>query len=597
MRTCYMEDIGLDIQKVIEGLDQLFARRESEKIEEYLSSNLEQALLEHDTGSAITIINELIGYYRDTSQYDKAEAYCGKLLPFMEKAGLAGTVHYGTSCLNIANAYRASGRLEDSLFYYRKTIEIYEQILDRKDYRYASLYNNLSLLYQEMGRFSDASEALLSALQIVKDHPEAIVEQGVTYANLAASYVREGELPKAKEASENSLAVFHDNDLKEDYHYSAALSVAGDVSFAETDYEKAITYYEQAMLALKRHVGITHAYFRILSNLQLAYEKAGKPDALNGLKIASDYYEENLEALRNHFDTILAQFTFGKVGEGSECFGYDDIVSKDHDFGPGFCIFVTREQYAVYGRELEQAYDSLPMEFRGFTRPNPIKEAPRNGVIKIEDFFGRILGLREEEIVFLMQMHTLPDDAWLRAEDWQLKTVTNGMLFAGEDNVFGIIYRNLKKGYPEHIRRRKLAQTLGNICQSGQYNYQRMMKRHDLNSGILMLHSFEEEVLSFLFLINRVYVPHAKWRFREANTLEKGQDIMAEWKALLKTQPDIASYQKREPVDWIGKDNTEDEVLQKIEIIAKAIVILLKEEKLTEKEVVYLEEHIPYLLR
>lgn len=627
----------MNIQKVIDGMNQLYAQGEGDKVEDYLSSNLEQALQEHDTGCAITIINELIGYYRDTSQYDKAEAYCGKLLPFMEKTGLAGTVHYGTSCLNIANAYRASGRLEDSLSYYQKTFEIYDEVLDKKDIRYASLYNNLSLLYQEMGRFSDASQALLSALQIIKEYPEAVVEQGVTYANLATSYVREGEIAKAKEAAECSLLVFHDNDLRENYHYSIALSVAGDVAFVEEDYEQAAAYYEHAMMVLKCHVGITHAYLRVLSNLQTAYEKAGKQDALHGLKLASDYYEENQKGFHDHFlaaiseqsnfekecackdaqtasgkadeddqvhaasgkadEDICSKFTIGKLGEGSECFGYDDIVSKDHDFGPGFGIYVTREQYASYGKALEQAYDSLPVQFRGLTRPQQIKGAQRNGVIIMEDFFGRILGLQEDEISFLMQKHTLPEGTWLRVEDWQLKTVTNGEIFVGEENVFGSIYHNLKKGYPENILRRKLAQALGTICQTGQYNYQRMMKRDDLYSGILMLHSFEEEVLTFLFLINRVYAPHAKWRMREAATLTKGQSILTELKELMTMQPDITSYRKRETVEWFGKENSEDVILEKIDNIAKGIVNLLKEEKLTDTDAVYLEEHIPYLFR
>ncbi len=61
----------MDIEAVIHGLDALFANRQSEQVEDYLSKYLEQALKVGDVGSAITIINELIGYYRDTSQYDK----------------------------------------------------------------------------------------------------------------------------------------------------------------------------------------------------------------------------------------------------------------------------------------------------------------------------------------------------------------------------------------------------------------------------------------------------------------------------------------------------------------------------------------------
>ena len=468
----------MDIEKVIEGLDRLFADRESEKVEDYLSVHLEQALTEGDAGSAITIINELIGFYRDTSQYDKAEAYCGKLLPFMERAGLKDTIHYGTSCLNIANAYRASGKLEDSYRYYQKVFEIYEKVLDQGDFRYASLYNNLALLHQENKEFGKACEALEKALSIVRLFPEAVVELGVTYTNLASSYMNAGQLEQAKDASDKGLAVFQ-NGLEEDYHYSAALCVAGDIYFAHGEYKKAVSCYEKGMLALKRHVGLTHAYFRIVSNLQTSFEKMGRSDNLKGLVISKDYYETyGKKAFSKIGD--LSGVAFAKVLEGSECFGLDDLLSKDHDFGPGFCVFVTKEQYAVSGKQLEEIYASLPVVFRGFEKPDIIKDAPRNGVIVIEDFFGRILSLDEKETDYLVKRNILPEKTWLRLSDWQLRTVTNGEIFDEEDSVFGDIYRNLKKGYPESVKRRKMAQLLGQMSQSGQYNYQRMMRRQDV---------------------------------------------------------------------------------------------------------------------
>ena len=585
----------MDIQQVLKGLDQLFNNRESDKIEDYLSAHLEQALKEGEVGGAITLINELLGFYPDTSQYDKAEAYCEKLLLFMERAGLKDTVHYGTSCINIANVYRASGRLEDSLTHYQKVFEVYDRVLEHNDFLYASLYNNLSLLYQEMQQFDKASEALNSALEIVKGYPEAVVELGVTYTNLAASYVKEGKLALAKEASAQALAIFEKN-LTEDFHYSATRSVAGDIRFAGEEYDKAREYYEQAMLALRQHVGITHAYFRIVSNLQLTMERLGEPDALKGIVLSEDYFKENRERFWKAVPEIWEELAFAKVGEGSECFGLDDIVSKDHDFGPGFCVFVTREQYEAYGGQLEQIYNSLPDAFRGFTKPEKIKGAPRNGVIVMEDFFGRILTLDSDEITYLMQHHTLPEDTFLRLEDWQLSTVTNGAIFEGRDTVFGQIYDKLGQGYPDAVRKRRLAQLLGQICQDGQYNYERLMKRRDVSGATFMLHSFEEEVVAFLYLINGVYVPHKKWMIKEAGKLEKGQDILELVKELMTECPQPASYEKRDLVEWIGKQNDEDMILQKIDRIAGKIVGLLQGEKLTGSSDHYLEQHIPYLM-
>ena len=585
----------MDIERVIKGLDRLFADRDSEKVEEYLSVHLEQALTEGDAGSAITIINELIGFYRDTSQYDKAEAYCGKLLPFMERAGLKDTVHYGTSCLNIANAYRASGKLEDSYRYYQKVFDIYEKVLEQEDFRYASLYNNLALLHQENKEFGKACEALEKALSIVKLFPEAVVELGVTYTNLASSYMNAGQLEQAKKASGMGLTVFQ-NGLEEDYHYSAALCVAGDIYFAQGEYEKAVSCYENGMLALKRHVGLTHAYFRIVSNLQTSFEKMGKPDNLKGMIISKDYYEVYGKKAFNKMEA-LSGVAFAKVGEGSECFGLDDLLSKDHDFGPGFCVFVTKEQYAVLGKQMEEVYASLPAVFRGFEKPAIIEGAPRNGVIVIEDFFGRILSLDEEETAYLIQRNTLPEKAWLRLSDWQLRTVTNGEIFEGEDSVFGNIYRNLKKGYPESVKKRKMAQLLGEMSQSGQYNYQRMMRRQDKYGAAFMLRGFESHVMEFLYLVNDEYAPHDKWLMKEADSLKKGQEILYDVKELMGIIPDLKPYRKRDMIDWIGKDNEEDQVLPYIDRIAKRIVSLLQEEGFTKSSDPYLEQHIPYLLQ
>lgn len=597
----------MNIEKVIDGLDQLYADKESGKVEDYLSLNLEQALKEGDVGSAITIINELIGFYRDASQYDKAETYCVKLLPFMERAGLKDTIHYGTSCLNIANAYRAAGRLETSLKHYQMVFDIYEKVLDKKDFRYAGLYNNLSLLYQEMGEFDKASESLNQALLIVKEYPEAVVELAVTHTNLAASYVKAGKIDKAKDEITKGIAIFQ-NGLTGDYHYSAALSVSGDVYFAAKEYEQAVQCYEQAMVSLKKHVGLTHAYFRIVSNLQTSYDALKKPDALRGMTLARDYYEEfgktafkgwaknwNLENRQNNID--LSELSFAKTGEGSECFGLDDILSKDHDFGPGFCVFVTREQYNQYGIELEKVYDALPEYFRGFSKPEIIAEAPRNGVIILEDFFGRILSLNDEECAFLMQFQTLPEEAWLRMEDWRLKTVTNGEIFDGRDSLFGKIYSSLQKGYPQEIQRRKIAQKLGEICQEGQYNYQRLMQRQDIYGASLMVHSFEEHVIELLFLINGVYAPHKKWMLNEAEKLLRGKKILEGVKTLMMKIPDISSYKVRAKVDWIGSTNKEDEVLAVINEIAAEIVVLLKEEGYTKSDALYLEQQIPYILQ
>ena len=43
------------------------------------------------------------------------------------------------------------------------------------------------------------------------------------------------------------------------------------------------------------------------------------------------------------FSEVMPYMAAGFFGEGSECLGYDDEISRDHDFFPGFCIFLPGE--------------------------------------------------------------------------------------------------------------------------------------------------------------------------------------------------------------------------------------------------------------
>lgn len=82
----------------------------------------------------------------------------------------------------------------------------------------------------------------------------------------------------------------------------------------------------------------------------------------------------------------------GLVGEGSDCFGFDDKISRDHDFGPGFCIWLTKENYEKIGEELQDEYNKLPKFYAGFQGRKETKEAgKRVGVLKFLNFIKNLL--------------------------------------------------------------------------------------------------------------------------------------------------------------------------------------------------------------
>ena len=88
---------------------------------------------------------------------------------------------------------------------------------------------------------------------------------------------------------------------------------------------------------------------------------------MKGLELAEKYYETyGKSMLEEQFPQIRDQAAAGLVGYGSECFGFDDEISRDHDYGPSFCIWLPREIYREYGAEMQAAYDALPKEFMSF---------------------------------------------------------------------------------------------------------------------------------------------------------------------------------------------------------------------------------------
>ena len=83
---------------------------------------------------------------------------------------------------------------------------------------------------------------------------------------------------------------------------------------------------------------------------------------MKGLELSRSYFENFGRTMLEEFPDILPKIAAGLCGSGSECFGFDDDISRDHDFEPGFCIFLPSEE-TVDRRSaflLERAYSKLP---------------------------------------------------------------------------------------------------------------------------------------------------------------------------------------------------------------------------------------------
>ena len=209
---------------------------------------------------------------------------------------------------------------------------------------------------------------------------------------------------------------------------------------------------------------------------------------MKGLETAKQYYEiYGRQMIRGQFPERADQTAAGLVGYGSECLGFDDEISTDHDYGPSFCIWLPRELYQQCGKEMQAAYDALPKEFMGCSaRVEEEQGKGRVGVLCLEDFYLEILGTdRVPET----------EAEWFSLSEASLSTATNGAVFEDPCGKFTRIREGLLSYYPQEVWRKKLAESLARAAQAGQYNYARAMKRGERIAAEIALTEFVKETM------------------------------------------------------------------------------------------------------
>ena len=265
----------MNVDQFYETLDSYFARQEIDKVDPFLVSSLQQAKEEEDYAAYISICNEMIGFYRSISAFEKAYVAAEDVLLLMEELQLDHSEHFATTLLNTATAYRAAGDYTQALRYYRQALQIYDGLLQSDDYRFAGLYNNMSILLEKMEENEEAISYAEKALAIIEKLEGGEMETATTLTNLALIYFKVSKPEKAKELLGQALALFEKSGENTDAHYSGALAGVGEAYYHMQDYEKALKYYEKALTEVKKHFGENMSYAVLCENCAAVCERLG----------------------------------------------------------------------------------------------------------------------------------------------------------------------------------------------------------------------------------------------------------------------------------------------------------------------------------
>ena len=270
---------------------------------------------------------------------------------------------------------------------------------------------------------------------------------------------------------------------------------------------------------------------------------------MGGLELARAYWRRFGEPmLRERFPGLLPHVAAGLFGSGSECFGFDDEISRDHDFEPGFMLLLPGED-AVSRRDaflLERAYAALPREFMGLRRGlmAPVG-GPRRGVLRSAEFFIEKVGSPDG---------ALSPEQWLTVPEYALAEAVNGEIFYdGSGEVTAA--RERLAAWPEDVRRKKLAGQLLLMAQSGQYNYARCLAHGESAAAQLAAAEFVKSCVSTVFLLNNAYQPYYKWSFRAMRALPRLALLAELMEYLLTTdnEPQLAAA-KRDVMEGVAAD-------------------------------------------
>lgn len=179
---------SIPLTRVFDKLNSLFSKNDLDGVGRTLDFWENEARSLNDLRGLLEILNEKIGYYRRTAEKDKALSSVKEAFDLIEKKGIGDPISSGTVYLNGATTMKSFGLAEDAMPYYEKARTIYENNLDEDDYRIATLYNNISSAYKDLGDYLKAEAACYKAIELLKTKDDCRGEIAVSLINVAHIY-------------------------------------------------------------------------------------------------------------------------------------------------------------------------------------------------------------------------------------------------------------------------------------------------------------------------------------------------------------------------------------------------------------------------
>lgn len=211
---------------------------------------------------------------------------------------------------------------------------------------------------------------------------------------------------------------------------------------------------------------------------------------------------------------------------GSQIYGADDDLSRDHGWGPMFTLFLSEEDYTVSGEELARRVRAdAPREWQGFRFHYPDENIE---MTSLERFFRDEIGYDDPEAWQKMKDRTYN-------RDFALYRIRHGHVLYDPAGEFAR-WRAAFHAYPRFIWLARVEQELFQVWHYGQYNFlDRLAHRRDPVAIQIALGHFTEAVMRLCLLLEHDYGPYWKWLAFEFRKRASAQQLDPLLRALTET--------------------------------------------------------------
>ena len=209
------------------------------------------------------------------------------------------------------------------------------------------------------------------------------------------------------------------------------------------------------------------------------------------------------------------QHSAALIGYGSELLGFDDEMSRDHNWGPRVHLFLSPADFDTHAHRLIDAFSAVaPTEFLGEpigwrSRPHPAAGGrwavgALNHGLEIHTIEARV-----EAGLALTSVDAMTPLQWLGLADQKLLSFTAGAVFHDDGDRLGKV-RHTLAWFPHDVWLYKIACQWRRIAEEQAFVGRAGIAGDELGSRVIAAR-LVRDVMRLGFLLERRYAPYSKW--------------------------------------------------------------------------------------